>query len=229
MATPNPVPRSLQVGEITESLTENGYLIGVDQQRGGAVPGSPRFVRLRPGGGQGIFIGTAVQTVVNGSGTAPGVGGGLSLVGQGLSGSHTAPEVSSRTAKIGGAYKVDIRGRFSTPGSAVGNLTINLIVGSTIVGSAVFSPAVSASGAGWRLDAVLIVTGVGATGKVLVTGQLEFWATASTRNIVDINSAGVGLTVDLTQDEPIDVQAVWATPASTKILTSDSVIFSRLR
>lgn len=151
-----------------------------------------------------------------------------SLLGTGV-GSKTLPAnflVPGKMIRVRGS------GVFNSLASP-GNLTLKLKLGSTVLGSATFTPPVSGSNNAFSYDVIFTCRTAGGSGSVMPEGRFTLanysGATATGSRVSgDLNNLSAAVTVDTTISQVLDVTATFATGSASNVMTGASSIIEVL-
>jgi hypothetical protein len=149
-----------------------------------------------------LYTNTATATIA--ATTTP-----TSAIGSGV-GSLT---VSAATAVVGKQWRLKLRGVYSTPALSVGNVTIDIKLGSvTIATGTANSLVAAATNLGFEGECIVTCRSTGATGTVMTTGAVKY--DAATSNAAQLNlSMNNGTstnTIDFTAANAFDVVVTWS-------------------
>lgn len=158
-----------------------------------------------------IFTQIATKIVTNTTTETSLIGTGLPATG------NTLPTVlwaAGKTLRIegGGVYSTLV-----TPG----NLVINVKLGSTVIATYTITNLIaSAANAAFQYCVDITCRTTGASGTVVVDGQVDYETAAGIRSFGPLNNAGATTTVNTTGSLVLDVTATWATASTSNSISS---------
>lgn len=168
---------------------------------------------------QTLFTQTADKTVSN---TVT----ETSIIGTGT-GSLTLPANFFTTGKT---IRLRVGGIYSTPALSTPSVVIKLKYGSTTIATVTTTGLLAgASALKFEGEAVITCRSTGASGTVMVHGDVEYAIGVAGQIAIDtLNNGGATTTVDTTASSLLDITVTWDSATSTRIVTSTASIFDSL-
>lgn len=158
-----------------------------------------------------LFTSTALQTVA--ATTAE-----TTIIGTG-SGSLTLPANYLTAGKL---LRFSVRGLYSTPALAVGNILIKIKLGSTVLASGTASALlVSATNAGFAGECLITCQTTGASGTVILMGEVDYAVGNNVAPFVlAINNGTSTSTIDTTSSQAFGVTVTWSNNTAGNSISS---------
>jgi hypothetical protein len=125
------------------------------------------------------------------------------------SGSLTLP---ANYLTVGKMLRLTVRGLYSTPALAVGNILVNLKVGSVTIASATATALlVSATNAGWEGTALITCRSAGSSGTLIVMGAMTYGVGPNLAALtLPINNGASTSAVDTTSAQTVNCTVTWS-------------------
>lgn len=154
-----------------------------------------------------LFMGTADKTISNTNAETSAIPTG--------SGTTILP---ANWWTVGRMVRVRGHGVYTTPAITGGTATVKVKLGSTVIASvSTTALLVGASGAAFDLEVVITCRSVGASGSVVIGGNVNYQVGAGSRVFDNLDNGGAAVTVDTTVAQTVDVTVTWDTASASKV------------
>lgn len=162
-----------------------------------------------------IFTSSSTKTITNTTTPTSGVPSGV--------GTMTLP---ANFWAIGKSLRLTGRGVFSTAVAAPGSFTCAIKHGSvTLATSTVSAIVANLSTQGFTFETLLHCTATGTSGNIYAAGSFSYSTGLNlSRNFVDLDNNGAGVTINTTTAQLLDVVCTWGTASTSNILLTTNVI-----
>lgn len=136
--------------------------------------------------------------------------------------------ITADSLAVGHVLRVTAYGTYSTHAATAGTITLRLKAGSTTLASSdAVTNIVGLATRGWKLDAVVVVTAIGASGNVEANGMLVLSTALSTSAVADMeNTAAV--TLDTTADQDVQLSVQMSVASSSNTVTLRALLVEKM-